>query len=908
MAIQLAGNTVIHDNQNVQVSGVTTASSFVGDGSQLTNLPASGGTLEATASGTLADGSKVIVNADGTVSVVAQSSSQSETTGPGVGAPAIFNSVGSSQEMSSGYDSTNEKVVVSYKDAFTNYGMVVVGTVSGTSISFGTPVTFNSGFTTYTNTIYDSSAGKIVIFYRDDGNNGYGRAIVGTVSGTSISLGTTVAFKSASAHFVSAVFDSSNNKIVVAYRDAGDNNRGKAIVGTVSGTSISFGSEVIFEYGATSYITSTFDSTNNKVVIAYTDGGTPSDIRGRAIVGTVSGTSISFGSDTSLHNGYLSDASATFDSSNGKVVIAYRNTNNSHYGTAIVGEVSGTSISFGSPVVFNSNGRIEPISAVFDSSIGKVVISYRDHNNSQYGTVSLGTVSGNSISFDTPVIYNAAASDRNTSVYDPVSQKVIIAYQDDGNSQKGTAVVFSLTGVSIPQLGSYTNFYTSDTDSPNAAYDPVNGKVVVVYRGDTSNNIYGIVGTVSGTSISFGTPVQLSSSNPTYYNQIVYDANAERFVIAWSRLSSAVNSSGASVVAQVSGDTLVVGSDSFFTGTGEPTVNQMSFTDTWLVYDPDSQKVVVSYIYDVENEYGKSKIGTVDPSTNSITWSSGDTWSSSSCRAGSLVYDTNANKFVVFYADKSNSNRLSAKVGTMNGSGTSITWGSQITPEAVYSAYISSIYVPNIQKILIVYTKSNAGSPNWNWSGRAIVGTISGTSMSFGSPIEWISNEAVHMNMAYDSNKQNIVFIFRDQTNNYAKLLPITISGTTPSFGSATTFTTHGAGNKLTHTTNGNMVLVVEDQANSNYGRALVYNQVTMTTTTTTNLTSENFIGISDASYTNGQTATIQISGSIDDAQSGLTPGQKYYVQGDGTLSETADDPSVFAGTAVASTKLIING
>ena len=64
MAIQLAGNTVIHDNQNVQVSGVTTASSFVGDGSQLTNLPGGGGTLEATASGTLADGSKVIVNTD----------------------------------------------------------------------------------------------------------------------------------------------------------------------------------------------------------------------------------------------------------------------------------------------------------------------------------------------------------------------------------------------------------------------------------------------------------------------------------------------------------------------------------------------------------------------------------------------------------------------------------------------------------------------------------------------------------------------------------------------------------------------------------------------------------------------------------------------------------------------------
>jgi len=75
-----------------------------------------------------------------------------------------------------------------------------------------------------------------------------------------------------------------------------------------------------------------------------------------------------------------------------------------------------------------------------------------------------------------------------------------------------------------------------------------------------------------------------------------------------------------------------------------------------------------------------------------------------------------------------------------------------------------------------------------------------------------------------------------------------------------------------------------------------------------TNLTAENFIGISDGAYSNNQTATIQLIGSVDDAQSSLTPGQKYYVQGDGTLSETADTPSVLAGKAISSTKLVIKG
>ena len=174
----------------VNVAGVATATSLIGDGSQLTNLPPSGGTLEITASGTLADGSKVIINTDGTVSVVAEA----ETTGPGVGTPEVFESA-SIGHLGVAYDSSNSKVVLAYRDSGNSqYGTAIVGTVSGTSISFGTPVVFETADTRHNSVVYDPSNQKVVIAYSDIGNSGRGTAIVGTVSGTSISFGSPVVF------------------------------------------------------------------------------------------------------------------------------------------------------------------------------------------------------------------------------------------------------------------------------------------------------------------------------------------------------------------------------------------------------------------------------------------------------------------------------------------------------------------------------------------------------------------------------------------------------------------------------------------------------------------------------------------------------------------------------------------
>jgi hypothetical protein len=205
-----------------------------------------------------------------------------------------------------------------------------------------------------------------------------------------ISFGTPVVFDATSVSWIWATYDVNTGKVVVSYQTAASN-YGLSIIGTVSGTSISFGTSVVFRSATTTRIASVYDVNAQKVVIAYTDGGSI-DSWGTAIVGTVSGTSISFGSSTVFNYGPSYNSASAYDTTNQKVIIAYMNSNNSNYGTAIVGTVSGTSISFGSATIFNS-ATTQEIACSYDINAAKILISYRDGGNSNSGTAIVGTVS-----------------------------------------------------------------------------------------------------------------------------------------------------------------------------------------------------------------------------------------------------------------------------------------------------------------------------------------------------------------------------------------------------------------------------------------------------------------------------------------------------------------------------------
>ncbi len=323
--------------------------------------------------------------------------------------------------------------------------MAIVGTVSGTSISFGSPTVFYNDYAIEgdrgISATFDSSNSKVVLAFQESGN-GSGKAIVGTVSGTSISFGSLAAFDSSvQVSEIHITFDSSNNKAVIAYRDGNNSNYGTAIVGTVSGTSISFGTAVVFQSALTNHISTTFDSNSNKVIIAYRDN--TSSGYGEVTVGTVSGTSISFGSQyifSTQSSGGISETAIAFDSSANKIVVAWQDGTDSNKGAAVVGTVDGTAVTFGDKVFFET-GSTTFIESTFNTSANKIVIAYKDTSNSNYGTYAVGTVSGTSITFDTPVVFEAAYTQFTIPTYDSNAERIVISFQDVGNSQHGKSIV-----------------------------------------------------------------------------------------------------------------------------------------------------------------------------------------------------------------------------------------------------------------------------------------------------------------------------------------------------------------------------------------------------------------------------------------------------------------------------------
>jgi hypothetical protein len=788
--------------------------------------------------------------------------------------------------VASAYDSTNDKIVVAYREtaAGPDVGMAVVGTVSGTSISFGTPVQFEAGTTNYIDIVFDPDTSKVIIAYEDDTNSSYGTAIVGTVSGTSISFGTAVVFSSFNTRYTSIIYDTNVDRIAIAFTKYDGFQQGWGIAGQVSGTSISFGSAVRFDTDNSSFtvemIDLTFDSTNNKVINIYKGNNN----RFQGVIGTISGTAISWGTpvdvNTSTDNRF---PSGSFDTNAGKIFIAYKDSA-TDYVLGVVGTVSGTSISFGTAVTLASVGVNGEVSAAYNPDTQNHKVIYGSLVSPFPIRQFTATVSGTSVSAsgdravtsDQGQVYQSGLTyDTNTNQFVSASRTTssevgggLVYVSPAGASNTDfigitdQAIADTATGAVIVQGGVITNTgLVPDSVSANTAvayesgnvsnaqqrivYDTANNKAVVLYI-DQGNSSYltAVVGTVSGAAISFGTPVVIQS-NEVDSIALTYDENAQKVVAAYKNNVSPFP--GRAKVGTVSGTSISFGSaGDFHTG---------SIAGTDATYDSTSQKVILSY---GSSAGGHLIVGTI--SGTSISFGTEYDFTASEITQTAVTYDTNAQKVVLAYTDSGNSSYGTAAVGTV--SGTSISVGSTTV---FVNAVVAPVYVkyePVAQKVVVAYANRGVSPPDWS----ARVGTVSGTTISFGTETV-AGSSGFNGGLTFDTSTGHMIQAYQEASNGTSPVIQIsTVSGTDITFGGSLSVST---------STSAAILRIAYDPDTS---------QV---------------IGINRVDSSSAVARTFNVN-------QGLTTSSDYYVQADGSLSTTVS--SVPAGRALSTTSILLEG
>ena len=851
--------------------------------------------ITATASGAIsAAGKPLVVNTDGTV---AEAGIDSATQSLG----SVVNFEGDAvQYISATFDSNSNRVVIAYRDDNnSNYGTAIVGTISGTSVSYGTAVVFESAETTWINATFDSSNNKVVISYLDAGNSNYGTAIVGTVdsSDNSISFGSATVFNTAATNQGKITFDSSNNKVVIAYNNGGDSGHGYAIVGTVSGTSISFGSAAEFENAVISDPAITFDTDTNKVIIAYRDEGNSN--YGTAIVGTVSGTSISFGSPTVYQSANASETAIAYDSNAQRIIVAYTNGGDGDHGYAAVGTVSGTGFSgFGTPVEFR-NADLRYNSIVFDSNANKVVVIWREDDDSNKGKFVIGTVatSGNTVTFDATTLTTFESSNGvawTSSVFDSSNNKVLIAWH-----------LYPIGKSAILQVGFSNEKLTTENFIGTSAHSAADGaKVLVNTQGAIDENQSGLTAgqtffvdkngdlqLTTNITQGAGTPAVFASGS-MLDGDILFDPDSGKMILAYYDSASA---KGRYIVATISGTDVTFGT------AGQIGSNEYVYYAS-LAYDTNSDRVVLFYMD--ANNYAKAIVGTVSGTT--ISWGSPVTVKEDSTAWHQAIFDPDTNKIVVAFRDQNqvaSGNGAKAAVGTVDPSDNSISFGSLVAFDGGM-VYSDIAYDTTNNKVVIAY--SDEGNSNY---GTAIVGTVSGTSISFGTAVVWRSDGANLTEMSFDSNESRVVIAHRGPNSpDNGRAIVGTVSGTSISFGSAADFDSSASQDiAIAFDSNVNKHLIIyRDANNSNYFTGII-GTVSGTSISFGSSFLLNGNNVGRYGYVDFDTTQNKfLIGFRDEGDSNKAKAVVFQNANDLSGSLSAD--AVTAGTALSATKLLVKG
>ena len=499
----------------------------------------------------------------------------------------------------------------------------------------------------------------------------------------------------------------------------------------------------------------------------------------------------------------------------------------------------------GKQVSFTASGNV--------TSSGKPVILNSDGTVSEVSgsSESIGSTSNPLANESTFVDFGSMARDI---IYDPTADRVIAAINSriSGGDDRilvvaGEVGASSITwGTPVTLSGMY---YGNADQNCNLCYDEDNGFPLLFFRSqDSSYTDYPAIVplVVSGSSVSLGTPLIIQSAAATATSgAIVYDTTNDKVVALYGIQGVGNNYQRSSVITVVSTSSLSVTGAAVQNGT-----NAISAMNTAMAFDPSSGLCVIASQDGVSTYFSAQ---TIDVST------------------GSAVFNTQT----TIYTDASGGGHV------------------DVCYDSNKQACIATAYTTgdwsNFQNVVVPVTTSGSGA-----SATVSAGTpaFTGTSASIN----------YYACCTFDSTN-NLTVIPFEYTSGDLYYVTCALSGSSPYTATVTDpslVATYSAGQTIQpfccYDPDQNKTVVIYG-TNDQVGASVAFAPAT------TNLTSTNFLGISDAAISSAASGNITMKGGIaSTGLSSLTPGSDYYVQDDGTITTVSSD--VKAGKALSATVL----
>jgi len=283
--------------------------------------------------------------------------------------------------------------------------------------------------------------------------------------------------------------------------------------------SITYGSEYVASVSSSSYVV-TAALTSTKFVVAYN-----SVSAGRLKIGNISGSIITYSSETIFYSGTISRINIVAISST-RVLLSFYNAT-TKVNAMIVDIASGDIVTLGSPVVASTSTITQLSMSLLTNN--RFVLAYT-LSSSTYAII--GVISGTSISYPSAATtFNSTYAYANLNAMALDSLNLVVTYQDPISPNKAKGATFPISGNVISSFGYSSTIGANSSTSITSV--KISSTKFLLLVGSTG---YCYIGTIAFHSLTFDATGYLSSTG-TVPNISMLSNNS--FVISYSGTSSA---------------------------------------------------------------------------------------------------------------------------------------------------------------------------------------------------------------------------------------------------------------------------------------------------------------------------------------------------------------------------------